>query len=138
MILRVYQFSSLQFQNWSHTNQGGPWQTQTIQMLRLWFCLFEKSRSTNSRVSRTSTNHVFLRNLWTLFSSKSRFAVPHVRQSYKFQSTINTDYVLLKCPWTDLNKRYLPRPKTTTLWKTIKNWNPPHWVPLKRFFKNWY
>ena len=45
----------------------------------------------------------------------------------------------------DLNKRFLPRAKTTTAWKLIphrskisKNWNPPHWVPLHRFFKNWF
>ena len=50
-----------------------------------------------------------------------------------------------QCPRTDLNKRFLPRPKTTTTWKLIphrpkfsKNWNPPRWVPLHTFFKNWY
>ena len=48
-------------------------------------------------------------------------------------------------PRTDLNKRSLPRPKTTTAWKLIphrskisKNRNPPRWVPLYRFFKNWF
>ena len=50
-----------------------------------------------------------------------------------------------QCPRTDLNKRFLSRPKTITAWKLIphrskinKNWNPPHWVPLHRFFKNWF
>ena len=52
---------------------------------------------------------------------------------------------LTQCPRTDLNKRFLPRPKTTTAWNIIlhrskisKDWNPPHWVPLHRFFKNWF
>ena len=43
-----------------------------------------------------------------------------------------------QCPRTDLNKRFLPRPKTNTAWKLIphrskisKNWNPP----LYRFYK---
>ena len=38
---------------------------------------------------------------------------------------------------------FLPRPKNITAWKLIphrskisKNWNPPRWVPLDRFFKN--
>ena len=46
-------------------------------------------------------------------------------------------------PRIDLNKRFLLRPKTTTAWNIIphrskisKNWNPPHWIPLNRFFKN--
>ena len=46
-----------------------------------------------------------------------------------------------QCPRTDLNKTFLP--KTITAWKLIpyrskisKNWNPQHWVPLHRFFKN--
>ena len=50
---------------------------------------------------------------------------------------------LLQCPRTDLNKKSLPRPKTTTEWKLIphrskisKNWNPPHLGPLHRFFNN--
>jgi len=50
-----------------------------------------------------------------------------------------------QCPKTDLNKKYLPRPKTTTAWKLIlhrskisKNWNLPLWVPPHRFFKNWF
>ena len=50
-----------------------------------------------------------------------------------------------QCPRTHLNKRFLPRPKTTTAWKLIphrskisKNWNPPRWVHLYRFFKNWF
>ena len=50
-----------------------------------------------------------------------------------------------QCPRTDLNKRFLPRPKTTTAWKLTphrskisKNWNPHWWVPLHRFFKNWF
>ena len=50
-----------------------------------------------------------------------------------------------QCPRTDLNKRFLPRPKTITAWKLplyrskiSKNWNPPRWVPLHRFFKNWF
>ena len=50
---------------------------------------------------------------------------------------------LAQCPRTDLNKRFLPTPKTTTAWKLIphrskfsKNWNLPRWVPLHRFFKN--
>ena len=61
-------------------------------------------------------------------------------------------YILLKklrmytqCPRTKINKRFLPRAKTTTAWKLIphrskisKNWNPPHWDPLHRFFKNWF
>ena len=49
-----------------------------------------------------------------------------------------------QCPRPDLDKRFLPRPKTITAWKLIphrykisKNWNPPRWVPLNRFFKNW-
>ena len=52
---------------------------------------------------------------------------------------------LSKHMWRTLNKRFLPRPNTTTAWKLIphmseisKNWNPPHWVPLHRFFKNWF
>ena len=47
-----------------------------------------------------------------------------------------------QCPRTDLNKRLLPRPKTTTAWKLIphrskisKNWNPPR---VHRFLKNWF
>ena len=50
-----------------------------------------------------------------------------------------------QCPRTDLNKRFLPRPKTITAWKLIthrskisKNWNPPWRVPIHRFFKNWF
>ena len=53
-----------------------------------------------------------------------------------------------QCPRTDLDKRSLPRPKTTTAWKLTphsskisKNWNPPHWDPHRlhhRFFKNWF
>ena len=50
-----------------------------------------------------------------------------------------------QCPRTDLNKRFLPRPKTITAWKLIpyrskisKNWNPLRWVPLYRFFKTWF
>ena len=46
-------------------------------------------------------------------------------------------------PRTDLNERSLPRPKTTAAWKLMphrskisKNWNPPQWVPIYRFFKN--
>ena len=42
-----------------------------------------------------------------------------------------------QCPRADLNKKSLPRPKTTAAWKLTphrskisKNWNPPHWVPL--------
>ena len=45
---------------------------------------------------------------------------------------------LAQCPRTDLNKSFLPRPKTTTAWKLIphsskisKNWNPPPW---ERFY----
>ena len=48
-----------------------------------------------------------------------------------------------QCPRLDLKKRFLPRPNTTTAWKFIphrskisKNWNPPLWVPLHRFYKN--
>jgi hypothetical protein len=51
----------------------------------------------------------------------------------------------MQCPRADLNKKFLPRPKTTTAWKGIthrskisKNWNPPYWDPLQRFFKNWF
>ena len=47
-----------------------------------------------------------------------------------------------QCPRADLNKKLLPRPKTTTAKKLIphrskigKNQNPPWWVPLNRFFK---
>ena len=50
-----------------------------------------------------------------------------------------------QCPRTKINKRFLLRAKTTTAWKLIphrskisKNWNPPHWDPLHRFFKNWF
>ena len=50
-----------------------------------------------------------------------------------------------QCPRTDLNERFLSRPKTTTAWKLTphrskisKNWNPHWWVPLHRFFKNWF
>ena len=50
-----------------------------------------------------------------------------------------------QCARTDLNKRFLPRPKTITAWKLIphrskisKKWNPLRWVPLHRFFKNWF
>ena len=48
-----------------------------------------------------------------------------------------------QCSRTDLIKRSLPRPKTTTAWKSIphrakvsKNWTTPQWVPLHKFFKN--
>ena len=50
-----------------------------------------------------------------------------------------------QCPSIDLIKRFLPRPKSIAAWKLItnrskisKNWNPPNWVPLHRFFKNWF
>ena len=50
-----------------------------------------------------------------------------------------------QCPRTDLNKRFLPRLKTITARKLkphsskiSTNWNPPQWVPLYRFFKNWF
>ena len=53
--------------------------------------------------------------------------------------------LVTQCPRTGLNKRFLPKPKTTIAWKLIphrskisNNWNPPHWVPLHRFFKNWF
>ena len=53
--------------------------------------------------------------------------------------------IVTQCHRADSNKRSLPRPTTTTAWKLIpqrskisKNWNPPHWVPLHRFFKNWF
>ena len=56
-----------------------------------------------------------------------------------------TNMVVMQCPRTNLNKRFLPRPKITTAWNLIphrskisKNWNPPHWIPLHRFFKNWF
>ena len=55
---------------------------------------------------------------------------------------ISTVLSLTQCPRTDLNKRFLPRPKTITAWKLIphrpkisKNWNPPQMVPLHKFFK---
>ena len=48
-----------------------------------------------------------------------------------------------QCSRAYLNKKSLPRPKTTAAWKLIphrskisKNWNPPHWVPVHRFSKN--
>ena len=48
-----------------------------------------------------------------------------------------------QCPRAYLNKKFLSRPKTTAAWtlvphrsKISKNWNPLHWVPLHRFFKN--
>ena len=48
-----------------------------------------------------------------------------------------------QCSRTDLIKRSLPTPKTTTAWKSIPNrskicmnQNPLHWVPIHRFFKN--
>ena len=48
-----------------------------------------------------------------------------------------------QCPRTELSKRFLPKPMTTTGWKgtpsgvkITMDWNPPHWVPLtKNFFK---
>ena len=50
-----------------------------------------------------------------------------------------------ECPRTDLDKIFLPLPKTTTAWKLIpqwskisKIWNPPHWKALHRFFKKWF
>ena len=50
-----------------------------------------------------------------------------------------------KCLRINLDKRFLPRSKTTTAWKLIlhrskisKNWNPPQLVLLWRFFKNWF
>ena len=58
-------------------------------------------------------------------------------------SSSNVLLYLSQCPRTNLNKRSLTRPKTTTAWKLIphrskisKNWNPPWWVPLHIFFKN--
>ena len=49
-----------------------------------------------------------------------------------------------QCPRTSLNKRFLPRPKTITVWKLIphrskisETWNPLRF-PLHRFFKNWF
>ena len=62
---------------------------------------------------------------------------------YLLLFTLIMDSHMTQCPRTDLNKRSLPRPKTTTAWKLIpyrskitKNWNPPRWVPLHRIFKN--
>ena len=53
--------------------------------------------------------------------------------------------ILPQCPRSDLNKRFLPRAKTTTAWKLIahrskisQNWIPPHWVLRFGFFKNWF
>ena len=58
---------------------------------------------------------------------------------------VATQWLLSQCLRTDLNKSFLPRSKTITAWKLIphrskisKNWNPPWWVPLHRFFKNWF
>ena len=47
-----------------------------------------------------------------------------------------------QCPRTDLNKRFLPKPMTTTGWKgtpygvkIMMNWNPPWWIRVtKKFF----
>ena len=57
----------------------------------------------------------------------------------------HTPFNAAQCPRVDLNIKSLPGPKTTTAWKLTpyrskisKNWNPPHWVPLHRFFKNWF
>ena len=62
-----------------------------------------------------------------------------------FVREIVTTINIAQRPRVDLNKRFLPRPNNTTVWKLIphrskisKNWNPPHWVPLHRFFKNWF
>ena len=45
--------------------------------------------------------------------------------------------VKTQCARTDLNKRFLPKPMTTTGWKgtpwgvkITMNWNPPRWVPI--------
>ena len=68
-----------------------------------------------------------------------------VKFSSKPLLKIRTANAFSQCPRTDLNKRSLPRPRTTTAWKLIphrskisKNWNPTRWVPLHRFFKNWF
>ena len=60
-------------------------------------------------------------------------------------SSSNVLLYLSQCPRTNLNKRSLTRPKTTTAWKLIphrskisKNRNPPRWFPLHRFFKYWF
>ena len=50
-----------------------------------------------------------------------------------------------QCPRTDWKKTFLSSTKTITAWKLIphrskisENWNPPHCVPLHRFYKNWF
>ena len=64
-------------------------------------------------------------------------------KNYKLLQVGNIYSQTSQCPRADLNKKFLPRPKTTTAWKCIphrskisKNWNPPYWDPLHRFFKN--
>ena len=65
--------------------------------------------------------------------------------SLLFVRSLHSTHRVTQCPRTDLNKKSLPRLKTTTAWKLIshrskisKNWNLPRWVPLHRFFKNWF
>ena len=60
-----------------------------------------------------------------------------------FSEVFSFSLYIYQCPRTDLNKRSLPRPKTTIEWKLIPhrskitmNWNPPHCIPINKIFKN--
>ena len=97
-------------------------------------------------VSLTSNFSIWVRN--NLLLAEKFMTSRNVCQIYVHKDQMRTKYFwchLTQCPRTDLNKISLPRTKTATIWKLIphwskisKNWNPPKWVPLNRFFKNWF
>ena len=90
----------------------------------------------------------FISAIWNLVTKHP----PNISRKFKMVAKIVRNIIhfweiipITQCPRTDSNKIFLPRPKTTTPWKLIphrskinKNWNHPHWVPLHRFFKNWF
>ena len=84
----------------------------------------------------SSSQHHFL-----VFSHISQILLLFTSAAFWWDSSLKKMSTV--CPRADLNNMFLPRPKTTTAWKLIphrskisKNWNPPHWDPLHRFFKN--
>ena len=88
---------------------------------------------------------VFWKHLFTTFLSFWIFSSHIPFNPSKVTKIIKIQVFFSQCPRTDLNKRFLPRPKTISAWKLkpyrskiSKNWNPPWWVPLHRFFKNWF
>ena len=99
-----------------------------------------KNKIVKSKMSTKSprTSSSFLKNLY--FGPKYKF--------FKKEEEVLGLNVLSyrsQCPRIHLNQRSLPRPTTTTAWKLIphrskisKDGNPPQWVPLHRFFKNWF